>query len=151
MKTQNLLGIALLTLLLATACAQKPTRTYPAGAVGTSMRVSQGQIIAIAAVTVEGQASIVGTLGGAAVGNSVGRTVGGGSGRRVAGAAGAVAGAVAGRAVEQAVTSKEAIEVIVKLDSGRTVAVIQEDQQLLRPGDRVRVLHGRRTSRVIPV
>ncbi len=151
MSYRILLGVVLISLMLTTACSHKPVRTYPAGTMGTSMRVSHGQIIAIETVTVEGQASIVGTLGGAAVGNSVGRTMGGGSGQRVAGAVGAVAGAVAGRAVEQAATSREAVEIIVRLDSGRTISIVQEDEQMLRPGDRVRVLQGRRTSRVIPV
>ncbi|MEM9530897.1 MAG: glycine zipper 2TM domain-containing protein [Pseudomonadota bacterium] len=145
------LPMTLILSLLAAGCAQNTTRTYPAGTAGTSMKVSQGQIVAIEAVTVEGHHSIVGTLGGAAVGASAGRTVGGGSGRQVAGAVGGVIGAVAGRAVERNATRQAAIEIIVKLDRGGVIAVIQEDDQTLRHGDRVRVLQGRRTSRVVPV
>ena len=149
MKHWTITGAAVICLLLTAACTQKAGHTYPAGSLGTSMHVFQGRIVAIEAVTVEGRSSIVGTVGGAAVGNSVGRTVGGGSGKRVAGAVGTVAGAVAGRAVEKQATSREAVQIIVKLDSGRTVAVIQEDDPALKRGDRVRVLQGRRTTRVV--
>ncbi|MDJ0655018.1 MAG: hypothetical protein QNJ40_12730 [Xanthomonadales bacterium] len=144
--------ISVLAALLAASCAANgPNRSYPPGSIGASLKAQSGTVMAVETVIVEGNHSVVGTLGGAAVGNSLGRTVGGGSGRRVAGAVGAVAGAVAGRAAEKHWTRQTAAEVTVKLDNGGVIAVIQDMDASLSPGDRVRVLRGRRTSQVIAI
>lgn len=152
MMRTNRIGAAILSLLVLTGCAQNtPQRSYPPGAIGSAMQVHRGEVLAISTVTVEGRHSPLGTWGGAVIGNSVGRTVGDRSGRRIAGAVGAVGGAVAGRAIERAATSRQAVEVIVQLDHGPVIAIIQEDPGSLHPGDRVRVLRGPRTNRVIPI
>ena len=53
------------------------------------------------------------------------------------------------RAVENNANQRNGIEVTVRLDSGRTIAVPQENSgENFRPGDRVRVLSDGYTTRV---
>jgi len=61
---------------------------------------------------------------------------------------GAVAGCLAGSAVEEGVTRQKGLEITVRLDSGRTIAVTQGADEYFRPGERVRVLSEGGTTRV---
>jgi hypothetical protein len=67
-------------------------------------------------------------------------------------ARGAVADCVAGRLVEQAVSRRQGGEIIVRLDNGRCMSVVQEVHQneFFGPGDRVRILGQGRTMCVMP-
>ena len=58
------------------------------------------------------------------------------------GAIGSVAGAVAGQAIERKITEEEGLEITVRLDSSDTIAVVQAQDVLFTPGERVRVLFG---------
>jgi len=63
--------------------------------------------------------------------------------------AGAILGGMAGSAIEKDVTKANGVEVTVRLDSGRIVAIIQEGSGgEFRPGDRVRVTSDGYTTRV---
>jgi len=55
---------------------------------------------------------------------------------------------VAGSAIEGKVTSKQGLEITVKLDNGQLIAVTQEADEQFHPGERVRVLSGGGTTRV---
>jgi outer membrane lipoprotein SlyB len=59
-----------------------------------------------------------------------------------------VAGGVAGSALEEGVMSKDGLEITVKLDGGRMIAVTQEADEQFRVGERVRVLSGGGVTRV---
>ena len=61
---------------------------------------------------------------------------------------GAVAGGVAGQAAEQGATRQTGLEITVKLDGGRLIAVTQAADETFKPGDRVRILSDGATSRV---
>ena len=63
---------------------------------------------------------------------------------------GAGAGALLGGAGSQAVGNQTGVEVTVKLDSGRTMAVVQGADISFAPGQRVRVMIGQGTTRVVP-
>jgi len=63
--------------------------------------------------------------------------------------AGGVVGGVAGAAAEEAATRKPGIEITVRLDSGRTIAVVQEDTgEKFAPGERVRMLESGGQARI---
>lgn len=68
----------------------------------------------------------------------------------IGGGAGAIAGGMAGAAVEEGVTRSQGVEITVKLDSGRTVAIVQalSPHEKFAVGDQVRVISDGRTSRV---
>ncbi len=90
----------------------------------------------------------VGSVGGAAAGGIAGGTVGSGRGSQAASVFGAVAGSVAGRALENAVTARDGLEISVRLDSGSVILVLQPDGETFKPGERVRVLSGTGSVRV---
>jgi outer membrane lipoprotein SlyB len=97
----------------------------------------------------EGSKSGVGTAAGAVVGGVAGSSVGRGKGNIVGAVIGAVAGGVAGHAIEGGTTSKNALEITVKMDNGQLIAIVQEGQSgEFRAGDRVRVISGRGDTRV---
>ena len=62
--------------------------------------------------------------------------------------AGAVVGGVAGAAVEEGTTRQPGIEVTVRLDSGRMIAVTQAADEQFKVGERVRILSGSGVTRV---
>ncbi|NWG39714.1 MAG: glycine zipper 2TM domain-containing protein, partial [Hydrogenophilaceae bacterium] len=99
-------------------------------------------------VKIEGTKSPVGAGAGAVVGGVAGSTVGSGKGSTIGAAVGAVLGGLGGAAAEEAITRQEGIEITVKLDSGRLLAVTQAADEAFRVGDRVRVLTGGGTTRV---
>ena len=62
----------------------------------------------------------------------------------------ALAGGVAGSAVEEGTTRQKGVEITVKLDGGRMIAVTQaaDDKEMFKAGDRVRILSGGGVTRV---
>ena len=96
-------------------------------------------IEAINVVQGNGEASALGTLGGAAVGGLVGNQVGSGSGRTAATAVGAVAGALAGRSIERNARSGDRFEVVVRYDNGATQNISYDNDPGFRVGDQVKV------------
>ena len=112
--------------------------------------VKMGVVEDVRRVNLGGKESGVGTVSGAAIGGIAGSTIGRGKGSAVAAVLGAVAGGVAGKAAEEAVTRTTGLELIVRLDNGRTIAIVQEDvagETFVR-GDRVRVLESGGQARV---
>ena len=101
-------------------------------------------------VQIEGTKSSVGTAAGAVVGGIAGSTVGSGSGKdsSVGAVLGSVAGGVAGAAIEEGVTRQAGLEITVKFDDGRMIAVTQAADEKFQPGDRVRVLTGGGVTRI---
>ena len=63
-------------------------------------------------------------------------------------AIGAIGGGLAGNAIEHSATAQNGEEIIVRLESGQTIAVVQGGFQDFAPGQRVRVLGGPERSRV---
>ena len=111
--------------------------------------VKIGVVESVRSVNLEGSQSGIGAVTGGVVGGVLGSEVGGGKGKTVATVLGAVAGAIAGSAAEQGLTKKPGIEITVRLDSGRTFAVVQEDDgERFNVGERVRVLESGAQIRV---
>ncbi|MCB1808896.1 MAG: hypothetical protein KDJ99_28215, partial [Candidatus Competibacteraceae bacterium] len=90
----------------------------------------------------------LGGASGAALGGLAASNIGGGRGQVAATIGGALIGGVAGAAAEEAMTRQPGLEIIVRLDSGRTVAVTQAADEPFRPGERVRILYDYDTARV---
>lgn len=110
--------------------------------------VKMGVVESVRHVKIEGTKSPVGAGAGAVVGGIAGSNVGQGKGSTVGTILGAVAGGVAGSMVEEGVMSKDGLEITVKLDGGRMIAVTQEADEQFRVGERVRVLTGGGVTRV---
>lgn len=124
--------------------------TYTRGEAGRAQSVSTGKITSIRNVKIEGNNQAGAVLGGIA-GGFLGNEIGSGSAANTAGAiGGALVGSAVGSHAQQAVGSRQGIEITVKLDSGRSVSVVQEvnPRERFDVGDRVRVLSNGGTTRV---
>ncbi len=138
-----LLGIVLGALIIAsvTGCASSVSGgAYSRGEVGRAQEVQYGTVVAVREVQIEGTKSGVGTLSGAAVGGIAGSNVGEGKGSAVGTILGAVVGGVAGSAAEEGVTRQKGLEITVRLDSGRTTAVVQGADEQFHIGDHVKLV-----------
>ena len=124
--------------------------TYSRSEARRAQQVEYGEIITLRPVQIEGTKSPVGAGAGAVVGGIGGSTLGGGKGSSIMAVIGAVAGGMAGAAVEEGVTRSQGVEITVKLDSGRTVAIVQglSPHEKFVVGDQVHVLTSHGTSRV---
>ena len=148
-KRLAVLGMSLLALTLAGCASSLDGGTYGRGEARSAMNVQYGTIQSIRPVRIEGTKTPIGPIAGAAVGGIAGSGVGGGRGQSIATVLGAVAGGAAGAAVEEGVTRRAGLEISVRLDSGRDLAVVQEDGgEGFQPGQRVRVVCQRCTMRV---
>jgi outer membrane lipoprotein SlyB len=143
------LALAMAATLALSGCAGGlGSSDYERSQARTVQEVQTGVVVALRTVKIEGTKTPVGTVAGAAVGGIAGSQVGGGNGQIAGAVLGAVLGGMAGSAVEEKVTSQTGVEVTVKLDSGRTIAITQAADEQFRVGDRVRVLSGGGTTRV---
>jgi outer membrane lipoprotein SlyB len=112
--------------------------------------VNPGRITSIRNVKIEG-GNTAGTVIGGLAGGALGSNIGSG---RTSNTAGAIGGALVGGAVgshaQQRMQSRNGIEITVRLDSGRSVAVVQEisANEQFSVGDRVRVLSSGSRDRV---
>ncbi len=155
MKKSILAGVAGVLVLVFFSGCQVPLTgsSYERREARKLQTVYYGTIVSINEVTIEGEAGPTGTIAGAAAGAAVGQTIGKGSGKTAATIIGGAAGAVAGGAIEKKLTTKVGLEIAVKLEDGRTVAIIQEKapEDHFRVGDAVIVMYGSDgTARVRP-
>ena len=143
------LATTLTLIALLTGCASGVGgKDYTRAQARTVQEVEMGRVDSVREVRIEGTKTPIGAGAGAVVGGVAGSTMGGGKGSIVGAAVGAVLGGLGGAAAEEAVTRKTGVEITVKLDSGRMLAVTQAADEVFREGDRVRVLTGGGVTRV---
>lgn len=138
--------------LIATGCASElGGTTYQRGEAGSIQRVEYGTILSLTPVQIEGTKSNIGAGAGAIAGGIAGSTVGGGKGSGVAAVIGAVAGGLLGSATEEGMTRAQGVEIGLRMDDGREISIVQEldENEILRVGDKVRVLYTGRKARVV--
>ena len=136
------------TLLLAGCPAGLGGKDYSRSQARTVQEVQMGVVESVREVLIEGTKTPVGAGAGAVVGGVAGSTVGSGRGSVVGATLGAVLGGLGGAAAEEAVTRQKGVEITVKLDSGRMLAITQAADETFQVGDRVRVLSDSVTTRV---
>jgi outer membrane lipoprotein SlyB len=147
--TNRLLTIALAA-ALAGCITHESGNVYSKHEAGREQTVRMATVDSVRKVTLEGSQSGVGAAAGGAVGGIAGSQVGHGAGSSVAAVLAGVAGGVAGNALEHKATSKDALEITVRLDSGEMRAIVQEADQQFAPGQRVRLLSSGGVTRVTP-
>jgi len=130
------------------ACAPSRTNsTYEGGQIGRASSVSRGVVLSMREVSVQGgQNGVLGTVIGGGAGAVAGSAIGGGSRANILGGiAGAVLGGLAGGAVEQGVTRGKAVEFIIReANAPNPIAVVQTNEDSLKPGDAVLILRSDR-------
>jgi outer membrane lipoprotein SlyB len=121
---------------------------YSRSQVRGEQTVRMGVVESVREVRIDSRDTGTGTLAGAALGGIAGSEMGGGRGSVAGAVAGAVVGGVIGQAVERSSNDRKGVEVTIRLDTGRVIAVTQEADETFRVGDRVRVLSGQGATRV---
>lgn len=148
MKYLALTAIAVTTLTLAGCASSLSGSAYSRDQARGEMSVRMGVVDSVRQVQIEGTKSPVGGLAGGALGGVAGSQMGKGTGSTVGAIAGVIAGGLAGSAIEEGVTRQNGLEITVRLENGQYIAITQAADEEFRPGERVRVLSGRGTTRV---
>ena len=137
--------MALIACLALAGCAPKTGASFTGAQARTAHSVSMGVIIQLDEAFINEDATGLGTMGGAVVGGVAGSTIGGGRGTVLATLGGAIIGGLVGTGIERAVTSRDAIDITVRLETGQVISIVQElgpEERFFRVGDTVRVLRG---------
>jgi len=115
-------GLAL-TLLLSTGCAP---RGIQRANVGQQMNVEPGIVQSVKQVVInnQGVGNTVGGIVGAVAGGIGGNHIGGGTGQTVATVLGTAVGGVLGGMAGDKMDTNYGMEVVVKLNSGRTIGTV---------------------------
>jgi outer membrane lipoprotein SlyB len=139
---------AILAVALATGLAGCMSRE--SANVYSKQVVRMATVDSVRKVLIDGSQSGIGAAAGGVAGGVAGSGVGQGRGSAVVGVLGAVAGGVAGNVIEKKATTKDAFEILVRLDSGEMRAIVQEADVAFQPGQRVRLLTSGGVTRVTP-
>ena len=147
---QNLIAAMLAGSALAVAggCASFAPQDYGYSEARTVESVVYGTIESVRPVRLNEDHGGVGSAAGAVIGGLAGNELGHGAGRAVTTILGAIGGGLAGNAIERNATAQSGTEIVVRLDSGASIAVVQGASEQFETGQRVRVLTGRGGSRV---
>ncbi|APD49791.1 hypothetical protein [Francisella hispaniensis] len=149
MKRFFWIWLLLLCFLLTNCSSSEPS--YSANSVGQVSQVEQGQIIDIQQVNIKGSDNIGARVGGLAGGLGGALAGSGNIFTSIAGSiGGAIVGGIAGGATEDVITSSKGYQFTLKLDSGRTIAILQEDKHGLNIGDQVTIYMSGNNTRIVP-
>jgi outer membrane lipoprotein SlyB len=150
MKNATILSTFAVAALLLGGCAYNSTgsRDYYAYETRGEQSVRFGVVESVREVRIDPRDTGVGTAGGAMLGGIAGSTVGGGNGQIAGAIGGAILGGIIGQSIEKSANERPGLEVTVLLDSGMYISVVQGPEEPFRPGDRVRILSGRGSTRV---
>ena len=147
---QNLIAAMLAgsALAIAGGCASFAPQDYGYSEARSIESVVYGTIESVRPVRLNEDHGGVGSAAGAVIGGLAGNELGHGAGRAVTTILGAIGGGLAGNAIERNATAQSGTEIVVRLDSGASIAVVQGASEQFETGQRVRVLTGRGGSRV---
>lgn len=155
MKTSiKLAAIALgLSAIVLSGCSTNnySGREYKANQAMRVMGVKEGTIQSLRPVTINGIQSGAGAVSGAGLGVLIGGAIGGGAGQQAAKIIMGLGGLIAGSKTEEAMARVEGVELIVKLNDGRVVAVAQRRDTDFNAGQKVNVIIYENEIRVVPV
>ena len=139
-----------LLLLLLVGCASGGSNDHAQSEARAVHTVDYGTVQSVREVKIKSDEAMVGTVTGAALGGLIGNQIGHGGGRAAATIIGAVGGGIAGNAIERKIEEQVGQEIVIRLDNGASVAIVQPGPHTFATGDRVRVLTGPKGSRVEP-
>lgn len=150
MKKMLMVSLVIGSTLMLGGCVSTYTsgNVYRPSQTQNEMTVRMAVVEQVREVTIAQGNSGVGTLAGAALGNIAGSSLGGGRGSTASGIVGAVVGGIVGHNVESQNNMRKGLEITVRLDNGELRAITQDADEMFRPGERVRLLSDRRTTRV---
>ncbi|MCP4955837.1 glycine zipper 2TM domain-containing protein [Photobacterium aquimaris] len=154
MKTKILAVVVIASTLGLAGCAANPYgNAYNVNDARQMQQVYYGTVVRTQAVTLNGNGNGLGTLAGGAIGGILGSGVGGGKGSEIASIGGALLGGFLGNEAGNQATKRNGVNLTIKMDSGRTVSIVQQvnPQVMFQAGERVQVNESADgTSRVTP-
>jgi outer membrane lipoprotein SlyB len=140
--------LAASALAVTAGCSTLGPQDYNYSEARSVQSVAYGTVESVRPVRVGEDHAEVGTAAGAVLGGLLGSTLFHGPARLASTVVGAVAGGVGGNALEHEATARDGDEIVVRLDHGRTIAVVQGGSRDFDAGQRVRVLTGPEGTRV---
>ena len=135
-----ILLVAAASIALAGCATSKSGSVYSREDARREATVRLGVVESVRSVTIEGTKTPIGAVAGGAIGGIGGSAIGSGTASAVAAVAGAVAGGLIGAAAEEGLTRREGVEITVRLDNGELRAIVQEADEVFKPGERVRLV-----------
>ncbi len=141
-----ILTISLITFLLGACTTTNSGKVYSDKDALQVEDVEEGIVESVELAMIRKDGTIVGTAGGTVLGAIAASTIGGGKGKQLAAVGGAVIGGLLGHYFEQGITDKNALKIVIKLDSGEKVVIIQEDDVLFEKNERVNVFSSRNNN-----
>ncbi|MBU4317300.1 MAG: glycine zipper 2TM domain-containing protein [Proteobacteria bacterium] len=133
---------ALVAGLCASCASSRSANVYSRNQARQAQTVQMGVVESVKSVLIEGTKTPLGTIAGGALGGVAGSAVGGGKGAQLMTVVGVIAGAAAGTAAEEGITRKQGLEIIVRLDNGTLLSVVQEADVAFQAGDYVKIITG---------
>ena len=140
--------LALVALTLTGCMTSNSGSVYTRDETRREANVREGIVDSVRSVTIEGTKTPIGPLAGGAVGGIAGSNVGGGSGQAVGAIIGAVAGGLVGAAAEEGITRRAGYEITVRLNNGELRSIVQEADEVFKPGEQVRLVSQGGVTRV---
>lgn len=144
MNTKKLISLCLISCSLTalSACSSSPTSSnvYSTAQAGVMQEVKFATVIGVRNIIIEQNSSETGKTAGGIIGAVTGSEVGKGKGRIVGGVVGAVAGSAIGSVIDRNAQARPGVELTLRMDDGRTVAIVQLAGEAFSPGERVKLL-----------
>lgn len=139
-----------IAVLLLTGCATSVGGdTYTRGQVRQVENVQMATVQSVREVMIEGTKSTIGAGAGTIIGGVAGANSNhGNAGSIIASVVGAVVGGMAGAGIEEGITRQAGLEITIKYDDGKMVAVVQGNNEKFKAGDRVHVLYSNGVTRI---
>lgn len=148
MKRFTMLFVVLVASLL-TACASSNSGdVYKKEETRKVQTRKMGVVQSVRQVKIEGSSSAVGASIGSVVGGIAGGSATDSRARPLTAMLGALVGGILGAFTEEAVTSKDGLEITVALDNGDIITVVQEADVTFEAGDEVNIIQVGGSSRI---
>ena len=138
-----IVALFVITLLIGGCTTSRSANVYTEGQAMKAEDVEEGIVESVEPATIRKDGTIVGSVGGSVLGGIAGSTAGGGKGKDLFAVAGIIIGGLLGHYLEQGLTDRDALKIVVKLNSGEKIVIVQEDDVVFQAGERVNVFSSR--------
>lgn len=140
MKLGRYTAILILPLVLGACSVMPSSTTYTTAQAGTLQEVKYGTVTGLRNVVIREDNAETGKVAGGVIGGVAGNDIGEGKGQVIGSVAGAVIGGTVGMALDRSIQSKPGIEITVRLEDNRNIAIAQLADEPFMIGDQVKVL-----------
>jgi len=144
MQTVKILIALFTVILLFGGCtSDRSTKVYTTKEALQAEDIQEGVVESVEPAIIRKDGTIIGPSGGGIIGGIAGSTIGRGKGSQIASVAGSMVGVWLGDLIEKGVTDQKALKIIVKLNNGKKIVIVQKADVLFQPGERVNIFSSR--------